>query len=167
MSEMSRWLARQAPPEVQELAQLVGDQGLTWEDFERRVLGGIPWAVFEMRSGSVWMARRLLATYVEQYGRQSPVNVFTTTEEESPSESILSKVSRLVREARWEFQVVQELRMSSMTWLQVQDCLLVTRDYGDLTHRLFGVAVVLDESMEEGAVDIQRRKQRHGLLYSA
>ena len=65
-NEMLLWFAEKAPPEVLELNHTIRSYGMTWFDFEDKVLPVQPWAMYEMQGGNAYTATRLFANYVEE-----------------------------------------------------------------------------------------------------
>ena len=67
--EVNRWFKSEATQEDKDFRASVEKQGLDWFEFEREALP-CPWALYRIRNGSVWMARRMLANYVEEKERE-------------------------------------------------------------------------------------------------
>ena len=62
--DSDQWFLEHASKEEIDLYELVRKQDMAWPLFEKEVLSG-PWAMFVLKGGTPWMARRLLAAYME------------------------------------------------------------------------------------------------------
>ena len=61
---MIRFLEEEAGPEVRELHEAIKAEGLTWFEFEEKVLPTQPWAFFLLMGGCTHNAQRCLKMYV-------------------------------------------------------------------------------------------------------